>query len=96
VGDRCALDPDAITLDGLGGLDGNLIARGVALLDSQVVVFQIDLQIGEDEFLFDLGPDDPGHFIAVHLDNGILDFDLFHDCSAPPPLRFRFGPARGV
>jgi hypothetical protein len=31
-----------------------------------------------DQLVFDELPNDPGHFVAVHLDYGIGDFDLLH------------------
>ena len=37
-GDRGALDADAVLLGGVGGVDGDLVVGGVAVLDAEVVV----------------------------------------------------------
>ena len=39
---------------------------------------QINVQIGEDEFLLDKIPDNPGHFVAVEFDDWVCNFDLVH------------------
>ncbi|MGR3652184.1 MAG: hypothetical protein ACU0B5_10005, partial [Roseovarius sp.] len=39
--------------------------------------------IGEDEFLLDEIPDDAGHFVAVHFDDGVFDLDLGPGARAP-------------
>ena len=70
--------PDAVSLDGVGGVDGDLVVGPVALLDAEVVVFQVDVEIGQDQLLLDEVPDDPGHLVAVELDDRVRDFDLGH------------------
>src|SRR3546814_15602000 len=40
-GDGRALDADAVLLDGVGGVDGDLVVGLVALLDGEVVVLQV-------------------------------------------------------
>src|SRR5690606_1600809 len=76
--DRRALHADAVLLDGVRGVDGHLIVGGVAVLDRQVVVPQIDVEVRVDQAIFDERPDDPGHLVAVELDNGPGDLDLRH------------------
>jgi hypothetical protein len=49
------------------------------MLDRQVIVMQVDVQIGQDQLLLDQVPDDAGHLVAVQLDHRICDLDLFHD-----------------
>jgi hypothetical protein len=34
-----------------------------------------------NEFFLDQRPDDPGHLVPVHLDDGIGDFDFLHGTS---------------
>src|SRR5262249_28041981 len=51
-------------------------------LDAEVVVLQVDVEIGEDETLADHLPDDARHFIAVELDDRTGDLDLLH-CAGP-------------
>ena len=62
----------------MGRVDGDLVFGAVAFLDAEVVVVQVDIQIGQDQFLLNEIPDDAGHFIAVEFDDGIGDFDLGH------------------
>ena len=76
--DGRALDADAVLLDRLGRLDGDLVVGGVAVLDAQVVILQVDVEVGQDQLVLDELPDDPGHLVAVEFDNGIGDLDLRH------------------
>jgi hypothetical protein len=61
----------------------------------EVVILQVDIQIGVDQLVLDVLPDDAGHLIAVELDDGIGDLDLRHRREP----RFRVGrldlPAEG-
>jgi hypothetical protein len=50
--------------------------HGVTVLHAEVVVLEVDVKVGEDELLTDLLPDDAGHLVAVHLDDGVDDLDL--------------------
>jgi len=76
--DGGALDGDAVLLRGVGGIDGDLVAGFVALLDGKVKVLEVDIEVGEDEAFADPLPDDTRHLVAVHFDNGVLDLDLGH------------------
>ena len=76
--DGCALDADTVFFDRFGAVDGDLIVGCVAGFHTKVVVFQIYVQIRQDQFLFDEIPDTPGHFVAIELDNGVVHFDLCH------------------
>lgn len=53
---RTHLDADAVLEDGLGGVDRDLIVGLVAVLESEVVVLDVDVEEGEDEVLLDLVP----------------------------------------
>ena len=76
--DGGALDRDADLLGRLRGVDGDLVARLVALLDAEIEIHQVDVEIGMDQLVLDVLPDDPGHLVAVHLDDGIGDLDFRH------------------
>src|SRR3954447_11099991 len=65
-------------LDGVRGVDGDLVARRVAALDRQVEVDEVDVEVGQDQLLLDERPDDPGHLVAVELDDRVFDLDLGH------------------
>src|SRR3984957_13176138 len=77
-GDRGALDADAMALDGVRGVDRDLIVRRVAVLHGKVVVLQLDIQVGQDQPVLDVLPDDPRHLVAVEFDDGIGYLDLGH------------------
>jgi hypothetical protein len=76
--DGGAFHADAVALDRLGGLDGDLIVGGVAVLDAEVVIFQVQIEVGVDQLVLDLAPDDPGHLVAVELDDRVRNLDLIH------------------
>ena len=76
-----ALHADAMPLDGVGGVDGDLIARLVACLHPQVVVLQLKVEVRVNQPLTNERPHDPRHLVAVELDDGIVDLDLRHGCA---------------
>ena len=77
-GDRRAFHADADLLDLVGRIHGDLVVGLVARLDAEVVVQQVDVEIGQDQLVLDEGPDDPGHLVAVELDDGVLYLDFRH------------------
>ena len=74
-----AFHADAVFLDGIRAVDSDLVVGLVSLLDAKVVIFQVYVQIGEDQLVFDFLPDDTGHLVAVDLDDRGLHFDLGHE-----------------
>ena len=76
--DGRALDADAVLLDRVRGVDGDLVVGGVAALDAEVVVLEVDVEVGVDQPVLDELPDDPGHLVAVELDDGFRHLDLRH------------------
>ena len=76
--DRRAFDADAVRLDRVGGVEGHLVVGGVAVLDAEVVVLQVDVEVGVDQLVADVVPDDPGHLVAVELDDRVRDLDPVH------------------
>ena len=76
--DGRAFDADPVLFDGVGRIDGDLVVAGVTAFDRQVVIEEIDAQIGQDQLVLDHRPDDPGHFVAVDLDDRVFDRDLGH------------------
>ena len=65
-------------LNRIGGLDRNLVIRRVAVFHRQVVIVEMDVEIGMDQLVADHVPDDPGHFVTIEFDDGICDLDLVH------------------
>ena len=51
---------------------------GVAVLDAEIEVEQLDVEVREDQPVLDELPDDAGHLVTVELDDGVLDLDLRH------------------
>ncbi len=76
--DGRAFDADAAGLDRVGRVDRHLVVGGVAMLDREVEILQVDVEIGVDQLVADELPDDAGHLVAVEFDNRILDLDLGH------------------
>ena len=76
--DGGALHGDAVLLGRLGRIDRHLVVGLVAMLDAEVVVLQVDVEVRQDQLVLDELPDDAGHLVAVHLDDGILHLDLRH------------------
>ena len=44
----------------------------------QVVVFEVDVEVGVDQLVLDELPDDAGHLVAVHLDDGVATLIFGH------------------
>ena len=69
----------AVLQDGVGGIDGDLIVGGVAVLHAEVVVLEVDVEIRKDEAVLDELPDDARHLVAIEFDDGVVHLDLGHD-----------------
>jgi hypothetical protein len=76
--DRRAFHADAVLQDRIRRVDRNLVVGPVALLDPEVVIVQVDIEMGQDQLVFDQLPDHARHFVAVQLDDGVQHFDLSH------------------
>ncbi len=76
--DGGALHGDAVLLRGLRRIDRHLVIGGFPVLHPEVVILEFDVEVREDEPVLDELPDDAGHLVAVHLDDGVGDFDLCH------------------
>ena len=53
------------------------------MLNAEIVVAQIDIEIGKDQLILDELPDDASHLIAIKFNNRIYNLDLRHDCDNP-------------
>lgn len=74
--DGGALDSDRVLLDGLGGINGDLVVGLITVLETEIIVLEVDIKVRVDELVLDRLPDDTGHLIAIELDDGVLDLDL--------------------
>jgi hypothetical protein len=75
-GDRRALHADAVLLDRVRRVDGDLVVGLVALLDREVVVLEVHVEVRVDELVLDGLPDDARHLVAVELDDRAFNLDL--------------------
>src|SRR3546814_10177684 len=87
--DRRAFHADAIFLDRVRGIDGDLVVGAVALLDTKVVIMKVDVEIGKDQPLTDPLPDDPGHFVAVEFDDRVGRSEE-HTCELQSLMRISY------
>ena len=69
---------DAEFADGVGGINGDLIIGLVAIFHAKVIIFQVDIKIWQNESFTNPFPDDPCHFVAIKLDNGVFDLNFCH------------------
>ena len=77
-GDGGAFDADADLLDGVGGIDGDLIVGLVAVFHPEVEIHQVDIEERGDQLVLDVLPDDPGHLVAIEFDDGVGHLDFCH------------------
>ena len=80
-GNGCALHANAMLQDGICGIDGDLVVGLVAVFHTKVVVLKFNIEVRQDQTIFDELPDDAGHLVAVELDDWIVNFDLRHDAT---------------
>ncbi len=45
----------------------------------EVVILQVDVEIGQDQAFLDQRPDDAGHLVAVQFDDRVGDLDDCHE-----------------
>jgi hypothetical protein len=64
-------------------VDRHLVLCPVTVLDAEVVIEQLDVEIGQDQLLLDEAPDDARHLVAVELDDRLGNLDLRHLSSVP-------------
>ena len=76
--DCCALDTNAMLLDRFSRINCHLIISGITVFHAKVVVLEIDIEIRQNQFIFDELPHNAGHLIAIELDYCSFNFDLRH------------------
>ena len=77
-GDGRAFDANAVFLDRMGRVYGDLVVGLVADLHPQIVILQIHIEIGKDQLFLNEIPHDAGHLITVELNDRVFHFDLGH------------------
>ena len=79
IGSDCrALDAHAMLFDRIGGINRHLVVSRVAILDRQVVVTQINIQVGVDQTVFNELPHDAGHFVAIEFNDRACNLHFRH------------------
>ena len=87
----CALDANPVLLDGVSGIDGDLVIGLVALFDAEVVVLERQIEVRVNEAVLDELPNDARHFVAIEFNDNALNLNFFHSfvlsttSPAPPP-----------
>lgn len=51
------------------------VIGSITVLNTQIEKVNVEIDVGEDEFLLDQVPDDSGHLVSLHLDD-ISSLDL--------------------
>jgi len=74
--DGCAFDPDVVFEDRFGRLDSYSVIGSIAMLKAEIKVFNVKLQVREDELFADLLPYDARHLVPVKFNDRILHDDL--------------------
>lgn len=54
----------------------HLVVRGIAVGEPQVIVLDLEVQIGQDQLALDVIPDDTCHLIAIQVHHRVLHLDL--------------------
>jgi hypothetical protein len=76
-GDGGALDADAVLLDRVGGVDGDLVVGASRFsMPRDRSSFRVDVEVGQDQLVLDELPDDPGHLVAVDSTTGFFTLIL--------------------
>ena len=81
--DRGTLHSHAAFPNGVGRVDRHLVGGGVAVFDREVVGADVEVEVGQDQLVLDVLPDDPRHLVAVEIDDRALDLDLSCHHRAP-------------
>ena len=82
-GYRCAFHANAVFQDCVCRVNRHLVAGCITILDAQVVIVNVDIEIRQDQTIFDEFPDDSRHFVTVNINNRIYNFDLASHLSPP-------------
>ena len=81
-----ALYSHTVFLGGFCAVQGHLVTGFIPVNQSQVVVIHIQIHIGRDENILDPLPQDPGHFVPVHFDQGRFHLNFAHR-GIPPCMK---------
>lgn len=57
----------------------DLVICLIAVFHTKVVVVKRDVEVRQNQTIFNELPNDSGHFVAVEFDNRVSNFDLGHN-----------------
>ena len=77
--DGGALHGNTVLLGGVGGIDCHLIAGLVTMNEAEVIVFCLQINKWNDKFILNHFPQDPCHFITIHLYERSDHLNFFHN-----------------
>ena len=81
---------DLVFFRRIGGIHRNLVVGLIPVLQSQVIIFRIQFDKRLQKILFYHLPEDPGHLVAVHLDNWCCHLNLCHLAYSPSIVSFPY------
>ena len=87
-GNGGAFDRHAVLLGGLGRLHRHPVGRLLPLGQAQIKVDRLQFHVGQQQFFFDLLPQDPGHLVPVHLHQRGGHLNFFHGLLLGFPIDF--------
>ncbi len=77
--DSGALHGDTVLLRGVGGVNRHLVCGLVTMNKAKVIVFCLQINKWNDKFILNHFPQDPCHFITIHLNERSDHLNLFHN-----------------
>ena len=83
--DGRALDAHIVLENCFSRVDGDLVVGLISIWEAQVIVLQVDVEVGVDELVFDVLPYDSRHLVAIKFHDGVLDLDLLRSCGRGIP-----------
>jgi hypothetical protein len=70
----------AVLFNGICCIDRHLVVCFIAILNTEVVILYIRINIGQYQLVLNELPNDPCHFIAIQLHDGVGYFDFLGHC----------------
>ena len=67
---------NAILLNCIGSIYGNLVIGFIAVFNAKVIIFYIQLQVRKYQFVFYKTPDDSCHLVAIQFYNRVRYFNF--------------------
>jgi hypothetical protein len=76
--DRRAFDANTIFFNRFGEIDGDLVIGLITFFNAEILIFKIDIEIRQDQFVFDELPYDTCHFVTVEFNDWCDNFNFAH------------------